>query len=195
MDEPSVRSAQPTDPDVDLQVPEQRRETREGWASLLAAVALGGALGATARYAATQLWPTPDSGFPWTTLVTNAVGCFAIGVLMALLSWGRAGHRLLRPFLGTGLLGSFTTFSAYALDVRTLVEGAPGAGVAYLALSPLVAIVAVSLAVWGTRAATRRWGPPDLRAVREPAGGGGGGGPGGGSGPEGHRERGRGERR
>ncbi|MFC7617252.1 CrcB family protein [Actinokineospora soli] len=86
---------------------------------VLAVVALGGVVGACARYGAGLLWPAPPGAFPWTTLVVNATGCAALGVVMVL--WSE--RPLLRPFAGTGVLGGFTTFSAYTADVHRLVAG------------------------------------------------------------------------
>jgi CrcB protein len=113
---------------------------------------VGGGLGACARYGAALLWPTEAGAFPWTTLVVNAVGCAVIGVLMVVITEVRAAHRLVRPFFGTGVLGGFTTFSTYAVDVQRLVDGgSPGTGLACLALTPVVALAAV----WGAAKITR----------------------------------------
>ncbi|MER7110514.1 fluoride efflux transporter FluC [Streptomyces sp. NPDC000229] len=121
-------------------------------APVVAVVALGGAMGASARYGASLLWPTPVSGFPWTTLGVNAVGCALIGVFMVVISEVWAAHRLVRPFFGTGVLGGFTTFSTYAVDVQQLVEGGrAGTGLVYLGLTPLAALAAVGTAAWLTR--------------------------------------------
>ncbi|MEU4268481.1 CrcB family protein [Streptomyces sp. NPDC026092] len=116
-----------------------------GQLPVVGAVAAGGALGATARYGAALAWPTPAGAFPWTTFTVNAIGCAAIGVLMVLLTEAvTAPHRLLRPFLGTGVLGGFTTFSTYALDTQRLLSAGNGArGMAYMGATVAVALVAV----------------------------------------------------
>ncbi|MGA5037722.1 fluoride efflux transporter CrcB [Streptomyces capoamus] len=130
-----------------------RRTEWRAQAPVVAAVAAGGALGATARYAITLAWPTPAGGFPWATFWTNVSGCAAMGVLMVLVTEVWAAHRLLRPFLGTGVLGGFTTFSTYAVDIRGLVDaGRPGVGLAYLAATLCAALAAV----WLASAAARR---------------------------------------
>ncbi|MFI8320930.1 fluoride efflux transporter CrcB [Streptomyces sp. NPDC085529] len=127
-----------------------------GQAPVVAAVAAGGVLGATARYAAGLLWPTAPGAFPWTVLLVNALGCAAIGLLTVFATEApTAPHPLLRPFLGTGFCGGFTTFSTYALDTRRLL-GADhaAAGVLYLggtlvaALAAVVAGVAAGRALW-----------------------------------------------
>ncbi|MFF9507012.1 fluoride efflux transporter FluC [Streptomyces sp. NPDC014724] len=115
-------------------------------------VSLGGTIGASARYGASLLWPTAPGGFPWTTLTVNVVGCAVIGVFMVVIGDVWAAHRLVRPFFGTGVLGGFTTFSTYAVDIERLVaHGRPGPGLAYLGLTLFAALAAVWSAVWATR--------------------------------------------
>ena len=144
---------EPVDPDVDLHVPEQLTEMRPHPVPLLAAVAVGGAIGASARYGAALLWPTPADAFPWTTLTVNAVGCAVIGAFMVLVTEVWTAHHLVRPFFGTGVLGGFTTFSTYATDVRRLIEdGHPRTALAYLALTLALALAVV----WAAATVTRR---------------------------------------
>ncbi|MFJ6380065.1 fluoride efflux transporter CrcB [Kitasatospora sp. NPDC092039] len=124
-----------------------------GQGPAVAVVAAGGAIGATARYAAGLGWQTGPTAFPWTTLLVNVAGCAVIGVFLVVLTEGRQAHPLVRPFFGTGVLGGFTTFSTYAVDVRRLLEsGRPGPAVAYLGLTLLGAL----LAVWAAAGLTRR---------------------------------------
>lgn len=113
---------------------------------MLAAVAMGGAVGAVARWAAAIASPTPPAGFPWMTLAVNVLGCFLIGVLVALVTDVVAAHRMVRPFLGTGVLGGFTTFSGYAVDgTQLLQQGRVGAAGAYLATTLVGALPATWL--------------------------------------------------
>jgi CrcB protein len=79
----------------------------------LSLVALGGALGSVLRYLMVG-----TIGAPWGTVAVNVIGSFAIGLLFVLLD-ARAGWQL---FLMTGVLGGFTTFSAFSLDTLRLVE-------------------------------------------------------------------------
>ncbi|NLU76359.1 CrcB family protein [Streptomyces sp. HNM0575] len=147
------------DPDVDLHVPAQRAETagRHGLV-VLAAVAVGGALGAVARHAL-ELWlPARGSaGFPWGIFFVNISGCALIGVLMALIAEGGRDARtpaLLRPFLGVGVLGGYTTFSTYAVAAAQLLRAgdhAAATGAAYLGATLFGALAAV----WAGAAATR----------------------------------------
>ncbi|MFE5186087.1 fluoride efflux transporter CrcB [Streptomyces sp. NPDC056628] len=126
-------------------------------APVVAVVAVGGALGATARYAAALGWSTEPGAFPWATFWVNVTGCALIGVFMVLITERWPAHRLLRPFFGTGVLGGFTTFSTYAVDIRTLVgDGHPRTALAYLAATLAAALTAVWLASTLTRQALRR---------------------------------------
>lgn len=113
----------------------------------VAVIAAGGALGALARYGAGQLWPTPSGGFPWTTFGINVVGCALIGVLMVVITDVVHAHRLVRPLLGVGVLGGFTTFSTYAVEALDLARAArPGLALAYLLGTLLAAVAAVTAA-------------------------------------------------
>ena len=149
------RQADPVDPDVDLHVRGGRRElSQHPW--VLPVIALGGLLGAAARHALELLWAAAPGGWPWATLVTNASGCLLIGVLMVqVVEVGRA-HPLLRPFVGVGLLGGYTTFSTYAVQTRTLwSQDHHGGSVLYLLLTPALAVVSVIVGVVVARALHR----------------------------------------
>jgi CrcB protein len=87
--------------------------------TVLLAVAAGGAVGAVLRHLLVVAEPD-DSGFPWTTFGINVVGAFLLALLPA-SQWVRRNH-LLPPLLGTGVLGGFTTLSAYSEQTRALVE-------------------------------------------------------------------------
>jgi len=90
---------------------------------LLLAVALGGALGATARYlVVSQVLRLVGGGFPLGTLVVNVLGSFVLGVLVALMTLKWPMGETFRGFLVVGVLGGFTTFSAFSLDTVLLVE-------------------------------------------------------------------------
>lgn len=124
---------------------------------VLAAVAVGGAAGALARWAVAIAWPPGRTGFPWATLVINASGCLLIGVLMVFIGEVWADARLVRPLLGTGVLGGYTTFSAYTVDtVRLVHAGAAGAALMYLMATPVLALISVYLGTALGRRMTRR---------------------------------------
>lgn len=149
---PPDQRREPVDADIDLSVPAQRREFNWTHLSVLAAVALGGGIGSAARYGASLIWPTDPGSFPSTTMLVNVVGCALIGILMVVVTEARTVHRLTRPFLGTGVLGGFTTFSTWALDIQSLVDhGQARTAVAYLAATLIAALAAVWLSAWATR--------------------------------------------
>mgnify|MGYP002630860206 CR=1 FL=1 len=106
-------------------------------------VALGGAIGASARYltsTAVMRWIGP--GFPYGTVLVNVVGSFLIGVLVVVLA-NKGGTRF-APFLMTGILGGFTTFSAFSLDAFVLWErGQVGLAGAYVVGSVVISIAAL----------------------------------------------------
>ncbi|GLY75588.1 fluoride efflux transporter FluC [Actinoallomurus iriomotensis] len=153
MTAPDNRVHEPIDPDIDLRMRARRHELTRGQAPVVAVVAAGGALGAAARYGAGLIWPTAPGTFPWTTLGINALGCAIIGVFMVVITDGWSVHRLVRPFVGTGVLGGFTTFSTYAVDISHLIDaGRARTALGYLALTLVVALGAV----WAAAATTRR---------------------------------------
>ncbi len=120
-----------------------------GQGPALGAVSVGGALGALARYGVGVVLPSP-----WATFGINVVGCLLIGVLLVLVVERGPAHPLVRPFLGTGVLGGFTTFSAYAVDVQLLLDR-PAAAAAYLVGTLVAALAATWFGVQATRAVLR----------------------------------------
>lgn len=122
----------------------------------LAAVALGGVLGAELRYLTGLLLTSAAEGFPWATLVVNIVGGFAMGLLTVVLTRSHDPHPLLQPFLGVGVLGGFTTFSAYTVDAVRLVDAdRPGAAAGYVVLTLLGALAATVAGQLAGRAVNR----------------------------------------
>lgn len=119
-------------------------------------VAAGGAVGACARHvvnrAALRL-AGPD--FPWATLFVNVAGSLAMGLLAGWLARrSGAGATELRLFLATGILGGFTTFSAFSLDVVTLWQRGTGAMTAgYVIASVALSIAAIFAGLWMVRGA------------------------------------------
>jgi CrcB protein len=109
----------------------------------LSQVALGGAIGASARYltnvGCVRLF---GNGVPVATLLVNVAGSLAMGVLVVLLA--HKGGMRFAPFLMTGVLGGFTTFSAFSLDAVTIWErGQGGQAVAYVMASVVLSIGAL----------------------------------------------------
>ncbi len=110
-------------------------------------VAIGGAVGSMARYGVGLLAGrmVPASGWPWGTLVVNVVGGLAMGLLVGWLGL-RAGaaQETVRVFAAVGILGGFTTFSAFSLETVSMIERRDyGLAAAYVGLSVVLAIAAV----------------------------------------------------
>jgi CrcB protein len=145
------------DPDVDLYVPAQRRELVGHRLDVLGVIAAGGVVGAEARYGLGLLLPHVAGEWPWATLLVNVSGCLLIGVLMVVITELVDTHRLVRPFLGVGLLGGYTTFSTATVDTLALADaGRPLAALGYLLATPLLAVLACGLGVVLTRRAAGR---------------------------------------
>jgi fluoride exporter len=117
--------------------------------------ALGGALGSLARWALADALPSPG-GWPWPTLLVNLTGCFLLGALVAVLAARTPEPPWMRPFLGVGLLGGYTTYSAFAVEVVGLVDGgAHLLAAGYVLLSVAGGVAAVVLGAVAARRAVR----------------------------------------
>ena len=117
-------------------------------------VALGGAIGASARYfVGVQALRLMGPGFPWGTLSVNIVGSFLMGVLIELLALKINLPQDVRHFLTTGVLGGFTTFSAFSLDFAVLYERkAHLLAWSYMGASVAGSILALFAGLWLMRA-------------------------------------------
>src|SRR3954447_11768654 len=147
----------PVDPDVDLHVRTQRRQ-RTWDPAVLAAIAVGGVLGAEARYGLGVLLPHHPGQWPWATWLINVSGCFLIGILMVVIAELTSPHRLVRPFLGVGVLGGYTTFSTAMVDVQQMaLAGREGAALGYLLATLVGAVGAAFAGVTLTRALAAIW--------------------------------------
>jgi CrcB protein len=150
------REREPVDPDVEPRLGDLS-DGFFGEPAVLVAVALGGVLGSVARYEAGLMWPTRGGDFPWTVLGINVVGCALIGIVIVLATEVYVHRRLARPFLATGVLGGFTTFSAYAVDIERLLRtGHEAVAWSYLALTLVAALVSVTVTTKLTRGLVRR---------------------------------------
>jgi len=119
---------------------------------VLAWIALGGILGSFARFLLAYLW-NPDlvGGFPTGTLTINVLGCLAIGMIAPVLA-GHPREEHLRPFIVTGVLGGFTTFSAFAIESGVMLDnGDVGLAAVYISTSMLLGLLAVPIGVRLTR--------------------------------------------
>ncbi|SDD58269.1 fluoride efflux transporter FluC [Glycomyces harbinensis] len=123
----------------------------------LTAVAAGGAIGALARHALTVALPAPPGSFDLATFLANTAGGLLIGILMVILTEVRPGARLVRPFLGVGVLGGFTTFSTYIVGIGRAIDAeAQLLAVAYAFATLAAALTAAALGMWATRRAVAR---------------------------------------
>ena len=112
-------------------------------------VALGGAIGALLRYQTGRwmtwwLGPNTITAFPWATLTVNVLGSLAMGLLAGYLARHGHGGDQWRLFLGVGVLGGFTTFSAFSLELMVLIErGQAAQGLIYAVVSVLAGLSAL----------------------------------------------------
>ena len=127
--------------------------TGRGQAVAYVLAAAGGALGGLARAGFAGLAPRDPGGWPWATLLVNLVGCLLLGVLLAVLARRRPEGERLQVFLGTGVLGGFTTYSAFALEVTDLAAaGRLAAAGGYVAVSVVGGVLALAAGAWVGRA-------------------------------------------
>jgi CrcB protein len=123
---------------------------------VLAAVAAGALLGAPARYGVGRLLTAGPGAFPRATFAVNVAGAFALGFVMVLVLERFPPSRYLRPFLATGGLGAFTTYSTFAVETDLLVrDGHVGMAAAYVAATVVAGFVAARAGILAGRGVTR----------------------------------------
>lgn len=124
-------------------------------------VALGGTAGTAARAYLEAALPAQAGGWPWTTFLINVVGSLALGVLLESLLRGgddTGWRRAVRVGCGTGIVGGFTTYSTFVLEVERLLQGGHAAvGVLYALASVVAGLVAAGagIAIAGARSRSR----------------------------------------
>lgn len=113
--------------------------------NMILSIAAGGAIGSVLRhYAGRLMLSVFGDGFPYGTLFVNAAGSFVMGVLVGLFAHAMNPAQEMRAFLTVGLLGGFTTFSSFSLDVVTLYERGEFASAAmYIALSLILSLAGI----------------------------------------------------
>lgn len=142
----------PVDPDATTRTVVRGTARHRRW-DIALVVAAGGAVGGGARYLVNETWPTTTDGFPWATLIENVSGCLLLGVLMVFLIDVWRPTRFGRPFLATGVLGGYTTFSTYTADTRGLVqEGRLPVALVYLFGTLLLGLFATWVGLRSARA-------------------------------------------
>lgn len=154
----------PLDPDLDVGPldgfgPRRRRVIRPQ-VIIVASLAIGGSLGAVARYAISLGLPTETGRFPLGTFVINISGSFVLGFLLITLIEQFPLGRLARPVIGTGFIGAYTTFSTFMVEAVLLVRaGKPEIALAYLAGSVVAGLFAVWFGMLSARVVLRaeRW--------------------------------------
>ena len=112
-------------------------------------VALGGALGSCGRYGFSVLLNTKAASFPYGTFTVNLLGSLALGLLMAASFWDGDKNLGVKLFLTTGLMGGFTTYSAFSFETMSLLrQGQLVTGFGYLGATLLVCLLASFLGFW-----------------------------------------------
>lgn len=115
----------------------------------------GGAIGAGLRFGLSQALPYSGQGWPWSTFAANILGGLAMGVLAAWVLKCDNSAEPLRLFVGVGVLGGFTTFSAFSLEMARMIEqGHTGLAAGYALASVFLALVAL---IAGMTAAKALW--------------------------------------
>jgi CrcB protein len=146
------------DPDFDRHDPDQRSTlSTHPWA--LPAISAGGMIGASGRYGLETIWPHQPTDVPWATFLTNVTGCLLLGILMVALTEMRPRHPLWRLFLGVGVMGGFTTFSTYVVQVQQSIDrDAPILALGYLFGTLAAALIAVTVGTLAARAVVKALG-------------------------------------
>lgn len=113
-------------------------------------VAAGGAIGASLRHlSGIVALRIMGLGFPWGTLFVNVLGSLLMGLFVAWMTKKSGVSNDMRFFVATGILGGFTTFSAFSLDVANMIErGEMGGAFAYISASVIISLVAVFIGLW-----------------------------------------------
>ena len=132
---------------------------------MLVAIFVGGCAGGLGRYQVLRAWPTAGSGFPWATFVINCSGALALALLLVLVTAAAPPTAYLRPLLGTGFCGAWTTFSSIVAGADQLIaHGHPWTGTAYLVASALAGLASAALGL-GLGRALRGPGSRSTRLV------------------------------
>jgi len=133
----------PIDPDLGPSDPAVLGR-RRAQPDVIAVIAVGGMIGATARFKLAEALPTTPGQFPWATFWTNLSGSFVLGFLLVLLLERFPPTRYLRPFLAAGILGAYTTMSTYLVETAVLIKDGHAATGALYGAGSLVAGLVVA---------------------------------------------------
>ena len=160
---PGLHLPLPVDSDVDWEpAPGTLARVRPHLApAVIGAVFAGGCAGGLARYGLTLALPAAASAWPWAILAANTAGAFLLGLLLVLVLEVWTGTTLLRPFLGTGFCGGFTTMSTVVVTTdRWIGDGAPARALAYVAVTVVAGIAAAGFGLVVGRSVAVRVGQP-----------------------------------
>lgn len=151
--DPDLDPTDPGEPGRDHRpVPAEAAPPRRTDPTVLAAIAAGGAAGAPARYVVAEWVGVEVGGFPWATFWTNVSGAFALGVVLVVLLRRYPPHRYLRPFVATGFLGAYTTFSTFVVETDQLLDrGHTRVALTYVTASVVAGLAAAALGMAGGR--------------------------------------------
>lgn len=146
----------PIDPDLDVDDPGEPTRTHRPSAvrvhrrdpAVLCAIAVGGFLGALARYGVALSFPAAAGGFPLTTFAINASGAFTIGVVLTVILERLPPNPVLRPLLCVGFLGAWTTVSTFATESAVLIkDGFLLTALAYMGATLIAGVSATALGI------------------------------------------------
>ena len=136
--------------------------TRRTEPSVFAAIAVGGALGTAARYGVAQLVDVAPDSFPWATFWTNVSGSLALGLFLTLILERFPPSRYLRPFVATGFIGAYTTYSTFAVETDVLIkDGHAAVALAYASVSLIAGLAAAWIGISLAHATRLPSGDPD----------------------------------
>jgi CrcB protein len=129
---PDLDRGDPGEPALTHRRPLPRRRHGRAQPDVVAVIALGGTIGATARFKLAEAVPHAPGQFPWATFWTNMSGSFVLGFLLIILLERFPPTRYVRPFLATGIIGAYTTMSTYMVEVAELIkDGHAATGLLY----------------------------------------------------------------
>jgi CrcB protein len=134
----------------------QRLRARRSQLVIVLALGCGGVVGAVARYAVSRALPIASGQFPWNTFLINVTGSALLGFILIMLIEQFPRGQLVRSFIGTGVIGAYTTFSTFEVDAILLFRGHHLlVGVSYIVASLLSGLLAVWIGMSSARIALR----------------------------------------
>jgi CrcB protein len=147
-DEPDLPAVATVDPAPPRPVPPALARADLGF-GVLAAIGVGGAIGSVARHELALALPRATAGFPWVTFVVNVTGSLVLAVVATLVAERWPPTRYVRPLVGVGVCGGYTTWSTFMVDTALLGrDGYPAVAVGYLAATLTLGLAATYAGLW-----------------------------------------------